>query len=237
MRHIVWILPYKTSWKKPPYAGQTEFSQGKVENPISSAKLEKFTNLKAESANVTRWSSTIELLKRYVEITESVDRLKIEGIYHLIPDRREKKLLKNCLLNFQNYTVSRRSNSKIVQLCLRCVCCSTEFYALIKIYITIGSSAWIVGDPDFETGTVKIQECRFADMNENEISATECLKRFENDVEERMETQVTLYFARNILQKPRNCKKNCTILGHEIYWTNLKYLREIILDCGICTEG
>ncbi len=72
----------------------------KLKIPIPAAKLAKLTNLTAKSAKVTRWSSTAEILRRYVEIAESIDRLEIEEIYHLIPDRRKKKVIEELPTEF-----------------------------------------------------------------------------------------------------------------------------------------
>ena len=71
---------------------------------------------------------------------------------------------------------------------------------------------------------MKIKERRSNDINENEISAIECLKRFDNDVEETTENKVTLSFAEQILQKHRNCRNTS------------KYLdtRLIILTSNVC---
>ncbi len=157
----------------------------KLKIHIPAAKLAKLKNLTEKSANITRLSAIAEMLRRYVEIAESVDRLEIEGIYLLIPDRRKKKVheeLSTAFSKLDNVTKNLQQNSTTLSEV------RVLFDGVISTYPNmksrIGSSARVIGDPNFETGIVKIQEYRFTDMDENRISATECLERFDNDAEE-----------------------------------------------------
>ena len=66
---------------------------GKLSAIKQSAKLRRTTNLEPIKRNVTRWSSTFNMLKRFFELVEYLDVRDTELI-PFVPSRREEEDLR-----------------------------------------------------------------------------------------------------------------------------------------------
>jgi hypothetical protein len=56
----------------------------KLKNLIPAAKLRKLTHLKAKTRNATRWSSTFEMILRYIKIRDFLPLLEINELDELL---------------------------------------------------------------------------------------------------------------------------------------------------------
>ena len=80
----------------------------KLSSIKQAAKLRCSTNLQPIKLNVTRWSSTFTMLKRFFELEEHLDMRDTELTAH-IPTRREDQDLRNVLLDLKVFeSVSKK---------------------------------------------------------------------------------------------------------------------------------
>eukprot|EP00171_Calliarthron_tuberculosum_P021824 IDg21824t1 len=149
----------------------------KLKHPIPAAKLRKFTHLRAKLSNVTRWSSTVNMLKRYCEIREDIDRIDIEGIDEFIPDRRERKTIDDLCVKFECLdSVTKKLQADSTTMAdVRAL-----FDGVIKSFPDthqrLSATARIIRDHSFESGVCKLQVRRYGDRNLDEVEATSCLR-------------------------------------------------------------
>lgn len=67
---------------------------GKLSNIEQAAKLRRVTTLQPIKRNVTRWSSTFSMIKRFFELEDHLDSRDAELI-PFIPSRQEEQELRN----------------------------------------------------------------------------------------------------------------------------------------------
>jgi hypothetical protein len=63
----------------------------KLKNLIPAAKLRKLTHLKAKTRNTPRWSSTFEMILRYIKIRDFLPLLGINDLDELLLTVRENR--------------------------------------------------------------------------------------------------------------------------------------------------
>ena len=72
----------------------------KFRYPVPAGKLRKLTHLKPKLNVVTRWSSSIDMFKRYVQLRDVFRDVDIEGIDELLLTAKENKTLDRVILQF-----------------------------------------------------------------------------------------------------------------------------------------
>ena len=125
---------------------------------IPASKLRKFTDLRAKTKNVTRWSSTYKMLLRYTEIKSHLHALQLLELEPLIPtlveDKRIEGLVK-ILADLNSVTVVLQSNATNLAMV------RDLFDEIITVYSStknrLSANAAIVQCPQFESAIVKIQ--------------------------------------------------------------------------------
>ncbi len=144
--------------------------------PIPSAKLKKFTPLKPKISNSTRWSSSTDMLKRYIEIRDFLPKVKIDTVTKLLLSPAEDGMVdKACLCFSELGTITKALQSENTTLSdVR-----AYFDGFIEIYPEIlerlGRGADIVLRPYFKSGIVKLQQ-----GHPHELLATGCCKTQNN---------------------------------------------------------
>jgi len=131
-------------------------------------KLRRSTNLQPIKRNVTRWSSTFTMLKRFFELEEHLDTRDTELTAH-IPTRREDRELRNVLLDLKVFeSVSKKLQQEAVDLLVQ----RKLFDALILKYPQtiefLGPASRIIHSPMFESGICKIIENKELNVDEEQ---------------------------------------------------------------------
>ena len=65
----------------------------KLRGLLRNAKLEKLTKLKPKVRNNTRWSSTYEMLRRYVQLREFLAKLDSDTMHYFLLSSSESRLI------------------------------------------------------------------------------------------------------------------------------------------------
>lgn len=79
----------------------------KLRSPLRREALRDHTELSLLVSNLTRWSSTYEMLKRYVEIRNELPLLKWEEPDEILSNRKEYTILDSVLDPLPNWRVLR----------------------------------------------------------------------------------------------------------------------------------
>lgn len=132
------------------------------------AKLRRVTTLQPIKRNVTRWSSTFSMLKRFFELEEHLDTRDVE-LLPFIPSRQEEQDLRNILSDLKVFeSVSKKLQEANINLLIQ----RKLFDALISKYPQtleyLGSASRIVHSPKFESGVCKILEGGNEELDEVE---------------------------------------------------------------------
>ena len=170
---------------------------GKLSNIKQAAKLRRATALQPVKRNVTRWSSTFSMIKRFFELEEHVDSRDAELI-PFIPSRREEQELRNILSDLNVFeSVSKKLQEADINLLTQ----RKLFDAIISKYPQtreyLGSASRIVHSPNFESGICKIIQGN-EDLDEDE---EEALLQFKNHLI--IDGEDDLSFADQVLKKQR----------------------------------
>ncbi len=72
----------------------------RFQNPVPAAKLREHTDLRAKYSIATRWSSTIEMIRRYVEIRDYMTQVELDDIDDLLLPPRQDKAIDRVTLRF-----------------------------------------------------------------------------------------------------------------------------------------
>jgi hypothetical protein len=167
----------------------------KLSNIKQAAKLRRVTALQPVKRNVTRWSSTFSMVKRFFELEEHLDSRDAELI-PFIPSRREEQELRNILNDLKVFeSVSKKLQEADINLLTH----RKLFDAIISKYPQtreyLGSASCIVHSPNFESGICKIIQGN-EDLDEDE---EEALLQFKNQLIIDDEDDVS--FADQVLKK------------------------------------
>ncbi len=130
----------------------------KLRSFLISAKLKKLTNLKLKSRNITRWSSTYEMMKRYVQLREFLPSLEPDYIAALSLSPSKNRRVDSFILQLKPLQsvnkLLQNNNNTVSDTC-------ALFDAVIQKYSDtanrLSSSADIIRSPNFESVLVKIQ--------------------------------------------------------------------------------
>ncbi len=169
---------------------------GKLSTIKQAAKLRRVTTLQPIKRNVTRFSSTFSMLKRFFELEEHLDTRDSELI-PFIPSRREEQDLRILLSDLKVFeSVSKKLQEADINLLVQ----RKLFDALISKYpLTdeyLGPASRIVHSPNFESGICKIIEGGKELDEDEELELFEFLTPLINDEED-------VSFAEQVLKKQR----------------------------------
>lgn len=165
----------------------------KLSYQIPAAKLRRFTHLKAKISNETRWSSTYNMLKRYIEIKEYLPQLELPEIDELLlSDQDDLTIERLCqkFANLDSVTIALQDNSTTISKA-RCL-----FDSVIEDYPRLASrlatDAQIVDNDHFENAIAKIQLSQEHDLTVNEQRAVKDFKLEHNSQENRNNRRLSL---------------------------------------------
>ncbi|RQM29283.1 hypothetical protein B5M09_013613 [Aphanomyces astaci] len=129
----------------------------KLSNIIPAAKLRRMTPLCPKQRNKTRWSSSVAMLARYVELKPFLPQLGIDDIDMLLLNSRQDRdvdLLIAQLTDLNSVTLALQDES------LTLADVRMLFDEVVVQYsgaeVRLGPDASVVEDPTFESGVVKV---------------------------------------------------------------------------------
>jgi hypothetical protein len=120
------------------------------------ATLQQYTPLYPVQRNVTRWSSTFEMLKRYIKLEEFIIASDVD-VEDLLPTRKEHRIIEKLIVSLEDF---ESVTKKLEETDINMKQVRKLFDFLIKKYPSIRSklsqNADIVHSKAFESGIVKI---------------------------------------------------------------------------------
>lgn len=148
----------------------------KLRNPTLSAKLFCLCGLRSKTANETRWSSTFEMFKRYMQIREFLPELGSEDLDDLalsVPETRKIEQLMDRLKTVDSVTKELQAESTTLSDV------RVLFDAIIDKFPStrgrLSSNAGIVNNVDFESAVVKVQNGNQVALSRDERISIESL--------------------------------------------------------------
>ena len=125
----------------------------------ASAKLRKFTLLRAKTNNITRWSSTYEMFKRFMELKPFLSKLGIDDVDRNTPtaiECRDIDTMLNDLKKLNSITKALQSSDLTLGDVRQLF--NDTISAFPQMENRLKKDADIVHCPHFESGIVKIQD-------------------------------------------------------------------------------
>jgi hypothetical protein len=192
-----------------------------LRNIKQAGKLREKTDLEPVKRNVTRWSSTLAMLKRFFQLKPFLDERDADLAFNL-PSGREciqlQKLLED-LTELDSITIqlqdSRISLSDVRSLFDTCI----ESYPSMKHYLAV--DAKIVHSSDFESGILKV-----IDGNSDALSETEFEKVsvFTTEVIQSSEEEPTnMTLAQKAMAKTKNKRRRIST-NVDRHFINLEFI-------------
>jgi len=90
----------------------------KVTHPVTAAKLREHSDLWPKCSNKTRWSSTLNMLKQFLELKEAITNMEDDEIDILMPNTRAVRKCRSCVTRSTNWILLQK-HFKIIQLIWR----------------------------------------------------------------------------------------------------------------------
>ena len=155
----------------------------KLRNLLLSAKLRKLTTLRPKLRNVTRWSSTYDVLRRHKELKpflSKIDSVEIDELELSLSETRQVDSLVKNLEVFESVSKElQRDGTSLSDV-------RAVFDALMDEYPNLSDrlkwNANIVHRPEFESALVKLQRGNYSSLSREEKNAADLLllKRMKN---------------------------------------------------------
>ncbi len=147
----------------------------KLANPIPAGKLRLHTSLKEQVSNITRWSSTAHMLRRFMDIKDILPKLEIEEIDLLIPPLAAvREIEKLCNIFEELDAVKKELQRNDLNLAdVRALFDTVlEVYPRADLYLAKSSS--IVHCTDFENAIVKVIDNQEFTLSQSESNLVRC---------------------------------------------------------------
>ena len=147
------------------------------------AHLRNITDLKAVKKNETRWTSTFDMLSRYIRLLPSLCDMEEEYIIQKLPAQVENLAIKSLLVQLEQVnSMMKYLQRDNINLANAREC----FDALIKVFpatsVYLSPDARIVHSPKFINAVVKIQNGNTTSLSQAEKNWVESLKVKMDDV-------------------------------------------------------
>ena len=162
------------------------------------AKLRRSTPLQPVKRNVTRWSSTFSMLKRFFELEEHLDARDTELIA-FIPSRHEEQQLRNVLEDLKKFEyVSQKLQEANIDLLVQRKLLDALILEYPQTVEYLGPDSHIVHSPKFESGICKIIQGN----EELDVEEADALLQFKIQ-QTAMDNEANSSFAEQVLKKRR----------------------------------
>lgn len=149
---------------------KVEDVMSKLRTIKKAALLRRFTLLCPVLRNVTRWSSTFEMISRYFELKEFLIRMDDPAISDLLPlpaEERDLKSVFSTLEKFESITVALQQPSLDLRDARVLMDDVIEHHQAMAHYLA--PDALIVHSVSFESGIVKILSGQEVQLNQDEL--------------------------------------------------------------------
>ena len=160
-----------------PLTTQVYFLMKKLKNIIPSAKLRKLTPLRPKCANVTRWSSTYEMLLRYTQLKEFLPSLHLDEVDDLLLTTRKDREIDQLLEMLTDLdSVTKALQEERLSVCDARALFDGVIGSFRQTAGRLSQHAEIIHDKVFESAIAKIQDGKAEDLNSEEQSAVSHLR-------------------------------------------------------------
>ena len=175
----------------------------KLKNLVPSAKLRKLTPLKPKTRNVTRWSSTHDMLERYLELKQFIPLIKLPEVDDMMPTSRQERDIEYMLKKLRD----RDSVTKTLQkedLNMNDV--RDLFDGVIEEFPEtskrLSTNADIIEDPIFESAVVKVLNKKVDELSVSEkAKIAMCKVQNQNGNEENINDSESVSLAERALKR------------------------------------
>lgn len=179
----------------------------KLRNMLPSARLRKHNPLKPLRRNVTRWSSTYAMLRRYQEMKEFVTKLGLEDVTVLMASSADAILIDRLRVQLGELdSVTKSLQLKTTTMSEVWVIFDADIEQFSDLYSRLSKDASIFMSPAFESAIVKVQDGRIGELLEDEPDS-EKFAQIVNNSETIQDEHLSL--AERSLQKHRADKNRC----------------------------
>lgn len=173
----------------------------KLSCQLPAAKLRRFTHLKAKQNNVTRWSSTYDMLKRYVELREFLTLLDIPDIFL---SSREDAEVNSVLVTLSDLdSITKELQKESTTMCEARTLFDGVLSEFPEMENRLSATSNIIENKVFEAAIIKIQDGRQADLTAREAQTVSHLQQQESEAPQ-VGSSTTMSFAEKILKSQRN---------------------------------
>jgi len=187
----------------------SEVSVEKVRNlmkslrkPKMAGKLREVSHLRAVTDCPTRWSSTVEMLRRYSELRDILENIDDDELEKLLLNGRENRQIeKLCGMLFKLDSVTKALQNDGTS----CADVRILFDEVIKDFpetsARLSSSAKIVHQQEFESAIVKLQDKKMELLTTEEKKSIEHLKCKDSEIITENNSVDSLSYAEQALKK------------------------------------
>lgn len=142
----------------------------KLRNVIPGAKLRTFIDKVMILNNVTRWSSTYEMFRRYMEIREFVADMDLPEVTFILPSNADNAIIENIISKLADVdSVEKLLPSDTAALAEVCALFDAVIYEHSETVTRLGKDARIFKTAAFENELVKIQEMSHGSLTAQKI--------------------------------------------------------------------
>lgn len=193
----------------------------KLHTPNIAGKLLKVTHLKPKSYIKTRWSSTYEMLQRFLDLKDHIRGLENDELDRISPSTSEYKDIQELTKKFRELeSVSKALQSDSCTLPMVRALFDTVIEEFPSMKNRLSSDAEIVLHPYFESGIIKIMRMEQHLMNLNEKHDMACFE-VEDEVSVVPEENSSLTLAQKALKKRRISNSTYTDLRYILPTSNI----------------
>ena len=180
----------------------------KARTAKNSARLRQLTNLKAIKENDTRWSSTFNMLSRYLRLKEELSA--VDALVDFLPGPPEHRIIQTCFTQLEKFN--------IIMLDLQSAALSFVearlFFDLIlvdhpELATHLSASAPIVQDSTFETAVIKLHsELPLNALEKRAVAHMLVANATNNPVEDNTESRRQLSYLQKVRDQVKRRKLN-----------------------------
>jgi hypothetical protein len=175
----------------------------------NAARLRDVTELHPVTRNVTRWTSTFEMIQRYKELKPFLPSLLLKDsvlLDYVLTPREDHTLetLETPLLAMLDVTLSLQKEGLLLSDARAFFDALMADYKDYNLGKYLGKDAQIIHSPTFESGLIKISDGNEKDMTVQEkIALEDFLLENDDDTVQEMEDNENVSYSQQVLSKKR----------------------------------
>jgi hypothetical protein len=182
--------------------------------------LRKKTDLKPVTRNVTRWSSTYSMLKRFFDLKDLLPTLNNQEVNMFIPDGRKINELEVLLKDLKKFeSVTKALQSANINLAEVRILFDSIKSVFPQLESRLSVNASLVVNEDFETGIVKVINGKEQELSEDQKEELQSfLRDTDKDVQEIISVAQEEDFAMAILKANEQAQSIHSSMYVDLKW-------------------